>query len=96
MVENFIAALKRKGLKNKTVKNIITDLHALSNWAMEPLEDGGPGFANRNPVTKKVAKFIGNTKAVKPPINPRLFDIAATRSRTNGIRHGSMLPAISE
>jgi integrase len=77
MVENFIAALKRKGLKNKTVKNIITDLRALFNWAMEPLEDGGPGLANRNPVTKKVAKLIGNTRAVKPPINPRLFDIAA-------------------
>jgi hypothetical protein len=26
MIENFIASLKRKGLKNKTVKNIITDL----------------------------------------------------------------------
>ena len=35
-VENFIAALKRKGLKNKTVKNIITDFRAMFNWAMEP------------------------------------------------------------
>ena len=43
MVENLITALKRKGLKNKTVKNIITDLRAMFNWAMEPLEDGGRG-----------------------------------------------------
>lgn len=76
-VKDFITALKRKKLKNKTVKNIITDLRALFNWAMEPLEDGGPGLANRNPVTKKVAKLIGNTRAVKAPINPRWFDIAA-------------------
>jgi integrase len=73
MVENFIAALKRKGLKNKTVKNVITDLRALFNWAME--ED--INLVARNPVTKKVAKLIGNTKTVKPPINPRWFDIAA-------------------
>jgi integrase len=73
MVENFIAALKRKGLKNKTVKNIITDLRALFNWAME--ED--INLMTRNPVTKKVAKLIGNTRAVKAPINPRWFDIAA-------------------
>jgi site-specific recombinase XerC len=73
MVENFIAALKRKGLKNKTVKNIITDLRALFNWAME--ED--INLMTRNPVTKKVAKLIDNTRAVKAPINPRWFDIAA-------------------
>jgi site-specific recombinase XerC len=73
MVENFIAALKRKGLKNKTVKNIITDLRALFNWAME--ED--INLVPRNPVTKKVAKLIGNTRTVKAPINPRWFDIAA-------------------
>jgi integrase len=73
MVENFIAALKRKGLKNKTVKNIITDLRVLFNWAME--ED--INLMTRNPVTKKVAKLIGNTRAVKAPINPRWFDIAA-------------------
>ena len=72
-IENFIAALKRKGLKNKTVKNIITDLRALFNWAME--ED--INLMTRNPVTKKVAKLIGNTRAVKAPINPRWFDIAA-------------------
>jgi hypothetical protein len=32
MGEKFISALKRKGLKNKTVKNIITDLRARFNW----------------------------------------------------------------
>ena len=73
MVENFIAALKRKGLKNKTVKNIITDLRALFNWAME--ED--INLVVKNPVTKKVAKLIGNTRAVKTPINPKWFDIAS-------------------
>jgi integrase len=73
MIENFIAALKRKGLMNKTVKNIITDLRALFNWAME--ED--INLMTRNPVTKKVAKLIGNTRVVKAPINPRWFDIAA-------------------
>ena len=50
-VENFIAALKRKGLKNKTVKNVITDLRALFNWAMEPREEGGPWLVDKNPVT---------------------------------------------
>ncbi|HEV8341587.1 MAG TPA: tyrosine-type recombinase/integrase [Candidatus Binatia bacterium] len=74
MVENFIAALKRKRLKNKTVKNIITDLRAMFNWAME--ED--INLVARNPVTKKVAKLIGSTRAVKAPINPRWFDIAAS------------------
>jgi len=76
-VENFITALKRKGLKNKTVKNIITDLRAMFNWAMEAREDGGPGLLDKNPVTKKVAKLIGNTRAVKKPINPKWFDIAS-------------------
>ena len=41
MVKNFIRALQRKKfrgekLRNKTVKNIITDLTAMYNWAMEP------------------------------------------------------------
>jgi integrase len=73
MIENFIASLKRKGLKNKTVKNIITDLRAMFNWAME--ED--VNLCSKNPVTKRVAKLIGNTRVVKAPINPKLFDIAA-------------------
>jgi integrase len=73
MVENFISSLKRKGLKNKTVKNIITDLRAMFNWAME--ED--VSLCPRNPVTKKVAKLIGSTRVTKAPINPRLYDIAA-------------------
>jgi integrase len=77
MVANFITALKRRGLKNKTVKNIIADLRALYNWAMESLEDGGPELTDKNPVTKKVAKLIGTTRVVKSSINPRLFDIAA-------------------
>jgi integrase len=77
MVGNFITALKRRGLKNKTVKNIIADLRALYNWAMESLEDGGPELTDKNPVTKKVAKLIGSTRVVKSSINPRLFDIAA-------------------
>ncbi len=77
MIENFIAALKRKKLKNKTVKNIITDLRAMFNWAMEPREEGGPGLADKNPVTKKVSKLIGSTRVVKKAINPRWFDIAA-------------------
>ncbi len=78
MVKNFITTLKKRGLKNKTVKNIIADLRALYNWAMESKEDGGPELTDKNPVTKKVAKLIGNTKVVKPAINPRLFDIAAS------------------
>jgi hypothetical protein len=42
-VEGFIAALKRKGLKNKTVKNVITDLRGMFNWAMEPhVRTAGP------------------------------------------------------
>jgi integrase len=73
MVENFISALKRKGLKNKTVKNIITDLRAMFNWAME--ED--VNLCSKNPVTKRVAKLIGNTRVVKAPINPKLYDTAA-------------------
>jgi integrase len=82
MVKNFILALKRKKfrgekLKNKTIKNIITDLNAMYNWAMEPLEDGGPGLVDKNPVTKGARKLIGSTRAVKRPINPRWFDIAA-------------------
>ena len=76
-VENFISALKKKGLKNKTIKNIITDLRAMFNWAIEPREEGGPGLLDKNPVTKKVAKLIGNAKTVKRPIDPRWFDIAA-------------------
>ena len=55
-VENFIAALKGKGLKNKSVKNIITDLRAMFNWAMEPREDGGPGLLDKNPVTQEGGK----------------------------------------
>jgi integrase len=77
MVVNFITALKRKGLKNKTVKNIVTDLGALYNWAMEPLEDGGPELTDKSPVTKKALKTIGSTRVVKAPINPRWFYIAA-------------------
>src|SRR5262249_36704291 len=76
-VENFISALKAKGLKNTSVKRIIVDLKAMYNWAMEPREDDGPGLAEKNPVTRKVAKLIGNTKPVKAPINPRWFDIAS-------------------
>jgi integrase len=76
-VENFIAALRRKGLKNKTIKNVITDLRAMFNWALEPREEGGPGLADKNPVTKKVSKLIGSTRVVKKAINPRWFDIAA-------------------
>ena len=76
-VENFISVLKKKGLKNKTIKNIITDLRAMFNWAIEPREEGGPGLLDKNPVTKKVTRLIGNAKAVKRPINPRWFEIAA-------------------
>src|SRR5215471_15595764 len=49
-VENFIAALKRKGLKNNSVKHVIIDLNAMYNWALEPCEDGGPGLVEENPV----------------------------------------------
>jgi len=76
-VENFIADLKRKGLMNKTVKNIIIDLRAMFYWTMESRDDGGPGLLDKNPVTKKVAKLIGSIKAVKKAINPKWFDIAA-------------------
>ena len=82
-VKNFVRALKRKKfrgekLKNKTVKNIITDLNAMYNWAMEPMDEGGPGLVDKNPVTKGARKLVGNTRAVKAPINPRWFDIAAS------------------
>ena len=77
MVLNFVAALKRKGLKNKTVKNIIADLNAMFHWAMVPQDDGGPALAEKSPVTKKVRNEIGSTRVVKAPINPKLFDIAA-------------------
>jgi integrase len=76
-IENFIMALKRKGLKNSSVKHAIVDLSAMYNWAMESREDGGPGLAERNPVTRKVSRLIGNTRPIKAPINPRWFDIAA-------------------
>jgi integrase len=81
-VKNFIHALRGKRfkgekLKNKTIKNIITDLNAMFNWAMEPTDEGGPGLLEKNPVTKGARKLIGNTRAVKKPINPRWFDIAA-------------------
>jgi integrase len=73
MVENFISSLKRKGLKNKTVKNIIMDVRAMFNWATEE----GANLCSRNPVTKEVAKLISNTRVAKAPINRRWFDIAA-------------------
>ena len=38
------------GLK---IKNAITDLRVMFNWAMEPREEGGPGLLDKNPVTKK-------------------------------------------
>src|SRR5262249_40965421 len=75
--ENFIADLKCKGLKNKSVKHIVANLSAMFVWAMESPEDGGPGLVSRNPVTKKVNRLIGSTRAVKKPINPKWFDIAA-------------------
>jgi site-specific recombinase XerC len=77
MVETFIGSLKRKGLKNNSVKRVIVDLCAMFNWAMEPREDGGPGLADKNPVTRKVSRLIGNTRPIKAPVNPRWFDIAA-------------------
>jgi integrase len=73
----ILSPLKRRGLKNKTVKNIITDPRAMFNCAIEAREDGGPGLLDKNPGTKKVAKLIGNTRAVKKPINPKWFDIAS-------------------
>src|SRR5262249_4268559 len=76
-MENFIADLKCKGLKNKSVKHIVANLSAMFVWAMESPEDGGPGLVSRNPVTKKVNRLIGSTRAVKKPIDPRWFDIAA-------------------
>jgi len=79
-VENFIGALKQKGLKSKSIKNIVTDLRAMFHWAMEPPEDGGPGLLDRDPVTKskKISKLIGSTRVIKKAINPRWFDIAAS------------------
>src|SRR5439155_18640786 len=44
-IEKFIRSLKAKGLKNKSVKNIVTDLRALYNWAMED----EVRLANKNP-----------------------------------------------
>lgn len=62
MIKSFILALKRKKfmgeqLKSKTIKNIVTDLNAMSSWAMEPTEDGGPGLVDKNPVTKEARKL---------------------------------------
>jgi integrase len=76
-VKNFIRALKQKRLKNKTVKNIITDLSAMYNWAIEPTDEGGPGLADKNPVTKGARKLIGSTRTVKKAMNPRWLDIAS-------------------
>jgi integrase len=72
-VEKFIRSLKAKGLKNKTVKNIVTDLRSLYNWAMED----EVRLANKNPVTKEKFALIGSTKFAKPPLNPRDVDAAA-------------------
>jgi len=51
-VETLVTALKKKGLKNKFVKNIVTDLRAMLHWAMIPQKDGARGFGERsnNPV----------------------------------------------
>lgn len=62
-----------KRLKNKTIKNIIIDLRALYNWAMED----EVRLANKNPVTKEKFALIGSTKFVKPPLNPQDFDRAS-------------------
>jgi integrase len=72
-VEKFIRSLKAKRLKNKTIKNIITDLRALYNWAMED----EVRLATRNPVTKEKFALIGSTRFVKPPLNPKDFDTAS-------------------
>ena len=97
-VKNFIEQLKRKvhngkKLKNKTIKNIITDLSAMYNWAMEShLDEEGrehSPLVNKNPVTEEVKRTIGSTKSLKRATNPRWFDIAAMPSRISGIGHGS-------
>jgi integrase len=69
----FLRALKRKTqksgkrLKNKTIKNIMTDFRALYNWAI------AQKLTRENPVTAEVFSEIGSTKFLKAPLNPKDF-----------------------
>ena len=89
-VEKFIRSLKAKRLKNKTIKNLIADLRALYNWAMED----EVRLATKNPVTKEKFALIGSTKFVKPPLNPRHFDTAiagdSKQTRSSMVRRNAI------
>lgn len=82
-VEKFITASKRKGLKGKSVKNLITDLRACLNWAKSKK------LLHENPVDDADLSLIGSTKFVKAPLDLEAIDRAAESMRILATGHGS-------
>ena len=82
-VEKFITASKRKGLKGKSVKNLITDLRACLNWAKSKK------LLHENPVDDADLSLIGSTKFVKAPLDLEAIDRAAESIRILATGHGS-------
>ena len=80
MVKNFITTLKQKGLKNKSVKNIIADLRALYNWAMESKKRTAQSFLQIKILGQRVAELGGVkcTTKLNQPVDSKLADIAAS------------------
>jgi site-specific recombinase XerC len=71
-INKFIGALKKRGLKGKTVWHIIVNLRSVLNWAI------AKKFLRENPVSAADLSLIGSTKSVKPSLDPKTVDRAAT------------------
>jgi integrase len=70
-VERFIAAQKKRTVKNSTIWHYCVDLAALFNYYIETLS-----VPIVNPVKKADKRAIKNRKVVKPPFDPTSVDRA--------------------
>jgi integrase len=73
-VNRFIIALKKKGLKGKTVWHVVVNLRSALMWASEKPHQ----FIRENPVSDADLSLIGSTKSVKPALDVKSVERAAT------------------
>jgi integrase len=71
-VEEFALKQKQRGVSNKTVWNLATDLRAMFNYALKE------GLVRENPVNRADLDPIRNRKPHKPPLNLEDVDRAAS------------------